>query len=920
MALLLFFSCTEDDKENLSPSIPEIESPADKAVDVAKGAIFKWAKSVDPENDAITYDVLLSKNKEMKNAEKVKKAFGDTQFTLELDGHTTYYWQIVVMDADGNEVKSDVYSFTTVNSDPQLGAISFPANKAKNVEKNITLRWEATTDADNDEVKYNVYLSKEKDKLNETKVASDITTTEFQTGDLDGYSEYFWKVETVDSEGATDESEVYSFKTKNSAPAKVTIIAPVNEATNQNYKNLVLTWSKAIDPEGQAVSYNVYGADNADFEGQMKIAADYADTTIVVPAELEGNQQFFWKVEARDILDSVSVSDVASFTTKDKPINFAGEFYPANGATGVGSSFNLRWPRLTNAPGAKYTVFVSKNNLVFAGNDEIITNSKDTLYKYTKALSTHQIEPHSKYYVKVEATNKGQKYVSDTISFTTPNAIPQAFNLSFPANEAADVVENTTLSWQDAEDADGDLIKYKLYIGSSSNLTESDIVMKDSTKTSFKSETLAGETYYWKVKAYDKFGGERETQVRSFTTANSIPKATRPVVTSDENGKVEYNHKLHKNENIYFTWDFDRTTYTMYKPEGVVYDFYFSDNNVFEESEKLGQDQEWPQFMYKKDLLPDSKYYWKVVTKKGSIEVESDVFTFTTNNHRPSKVKTSISNQTINGDKVDVELSWTNSVDDEGDAVSYAVYSTTNWSVKEENKIAENITGNSYVLTGLIPNTEYKIIVVAKDAGGAISLKTHTKTTVKTKALPVSNEEGEVELYGVKYKTVKIGNKIWLAENYKYIPTDEVENCLVYGSDKTTKSDLEAEANYTKYGVLYKKAIAHKSSILPTTGGWRIPTLEEWKTLTDQGVEGMLEDGTWSGVSSTNSTKLNIKPGGVGNSGFTGEGSTTHIWSNKAVVGFSTKYNHVIFPAGSSSGGPVFSSHAKYIRLVKDAE
>jgi uncharacterized protein (TIGR02145 family) len=88
------------------------------------------------------------------------------------------------------------------------------------------------------------------------------------------------------------------------------------------------------------------------------------------------------------------------------------------------------------------------------------------------------------------------------------------------------------------------------------------------------------------------------------------------------------------------------------------------------------------------------------------------------------------------------------------------------------------------------------------------------------------------------YKTVKIGNQTWFAENLNY----NVEGSMCYDDDP---------ANCAKYGRLYTWEAA--KSVCPT--GWHLPSDDEWDILVD-----------YAGGSSTAGTKLKSKSG-WGNNG-----------------------------------------------------
>ncbi len=104
---------------------------------------------------------------------------------------------------------------------------------------------------------------------------------------------------------------------------------------------------------------------------------------------------------------------------------------------------------------------------------------------------------------------------------------------------------------------------------------------------------------------------------------------------------------------------------------------------------------------------------------------------------------------------------------------------------------------------------------------------------------------------GHKYKWVKIGNQIWMAENLAYMPwvnppKKQEWGIWVYDYDGEDVAEAKATENYQKYGCLYDWTMAmdidpkyleepwngdseNHQGICPP--GWHLPTDGEWKTL-----------------------------------------------------------------------------------------
>lgn len=108
------FEMVTDDSMNQPPTTPELISPPNLATNVPTDVTLKW-ESTDPDDDPITYKVLLSNNKTNTRTE-----FTDIQVdSLELQDlfhSTTYTWQVVASDGINEDVYSSSFQFTTAGN------------------------------------------------------------------------------------------------------------------------------------------------------------------------------------------------------------------------------------------------------------------------------------------------------------------------------------------------------------------------------------------------------------------------------------------------------------------------------------------------------------------------------------------------------------------------------------------------------------------------------------------------------------------------------------------------------------------------------------------------------------------------------------------------------------------------------------
>jgi uncharacterized protein (TIGR02145 family) len=211
------------------------------------------------------------------------------------------------------------------------------------------------------------------------------------------------------------------------------------------------------------------------------------------------------------------------------------------------------------------------------------------------------------------------------------------------------------------------------------------------------------------------------------------------------------------------------------------------------------------------------------------------------------------------------------------------------------------------------------------------------------------------------YKTVLIGDQIWMAENLAYLPvvsppsiqSISEPNYYVYGYDGTNVIEAKTSSNYEIYGALYNWPAAMNSAessndnpsgvqgVCPS--GWHLPSNAEWQQLEMYlGMDpSVVNDGFWRGTDeggklketgndhwvipntgANNITGFNALPGGqLHPSGdFVGIGEEAVFWT---ATGSSNSIEHAIGRVLMYNQQRIYSNgYHKYnnfsVRCVKD--
>lgn len=238
-------------------------------------------------------------------------------------------------------------------------------------------------------------------------------------------------------------------------------------------------------------------------------------------------------------------------------------------------------------------------------------------------------------------------------------------------------------------------------------------------------------------------------------------------------------------------------------------------------------------------------------------------------------------------------------------------------------------------LTNLASNTTYYARAYATNTAGTAYGNEESFTLFMNVPSPdITDVEGN------KYKTVKIGSQIWMAENLRstkynddtpitlvtdsaewrnYSATTLIPRYCWYNNDSTTYC--------ATYGALYNWSVVKTGKLCPTS--WHVPSSSEWLTLitylggTEMAGAKAKETGTthWNSPNSnaTNESGFTGLPGGKrhwhGN--FEDKGNYAYWWNSADYI-TDAGYNFLYSTSTSFGNAYWFKWHGLSVRCIKD--
>lgn len=326
-----FFVNTENDP----PGPFNISSPADQTEVASPTPILEVTKSVDADEDVLTYsfEVYADSNMTALIASVtgvLQGADGSTSWTVNtpLSDNAWYHWRALATDEHGASTATTVASFfvNTANDAPGMPAVLYPPNGSEVSVQELDLIVANAADVDGDRLTYFFELDKVNTfdspvKISSGSVLEGLTTTAWRVSGIEDNTWYFWRVKA--SDGAAESPWViarFFVSTRNDPPSVPTLNNPGNGSWVSTLSP-TLELNATTDPDNDSIIYRF------ELYADSGLNAFVGSFETEVPGwllalSLSDNTWHYWRARAEDEHGATSEwTEVASFFTDSNGVN-----------------------------------------------------------------------------------------------------------------------------------------------------------------------------------------------------------------------------------------------------------------------------------------------------------------------------------------------------------------------------------------------------------------------------------------------------------------------------------------------------------------------------------------------------------------------------------------------------------------------
>ncbi len=494
---------------NLPPASPLPVAPEDGLVGSDTLSVkFQWG----PVLSASGFQIQISTDS-LYNDTSIDQVTSSTSIVIpKLNSNTTYYWRVRASNIGGVSDWSATRSLKTVVSPPSKVSLTTPANNQNGVLLAPNLSWNEAPRAE----RYRIQVSTTQ-SFASFVVNVETTGRNYQARDLIPNRTYYWRVRASNSGGDGEWSSTFLFVTVNANTTTAPVLSlPGNDAENIS-SPLQLVWQ----PTTGASSYRVQLSLDADFSTRV-VDTTGVTSTFFILSDLLTSERYYWRLSSLNQAGESAWSETRTFRTVVVTPGVPTLIAPVNTFSNAKTPLLLDWSPVQGA--TSYSMEVSVDQTFQSG---VFVSEGQAATEFL--LST--LLPQTTYFWRVRARNTaGFGEWSETWSFTTVVQAPDQVTLISPLTQSINTPIPVLLRWNPSTRSEG----YRVQLSNIPDLNVAVLADVNVTNTFFSVTNLnKGQTYYWRVAAFNSGGQGAWSQVRSFTTVPEPPLA--PMLLSPEN-------------------------------------------------------------------------------------------------------------------------------------------------------------------------------------------------------------------------------------------------------------------------------------------------------------------------------------------------------------------------------------------------
>ena len=671
-----------------------------------------WTAAVDPDGDPVVYDVLWGASalslSQLGTTSATSWRVGGLGFGA------TYYWSVRARDVYNAATllsggATQTYSQVFENLPPPAPGIVSGSGvlPEHTLTPTATLSWSASIDPDGDSVAYRLYVGPTPGSMT---LAQDGTQTSYSLGGVSFGTTYYWEVSAYDPYGGVGTTAVQSLVVllQNNPPQAFAVLTGTGTLATRNAAQ-TLSWAAAADPDGDTVTYELDLSTNP-----AALAPVQTSTSTSFSLSFQLGTTYYWQALARDGFGGVTPSGLQSFLPvflnhpPTAPVNQSKTgTIPYHG---VAPSQSFFWQPSTDPDGDPVTY-----SLYYGTDSSHMSVVNPAPLGFT--LSTVPLNT-ALYYSIVATDIYGAASLSPVnwVYYQFVNSPPGPFDVIGTTGTVYTRQTSANLWWTASTDPDGDSVSYGVLSGTS---PASLALLTNTTKTSAVLSSMAfGTTYYWRVDAYDGFGGTTTVNagVQSLVYLFDTTPPPAPAILQSTGTLLE--HALAAR--VPLSWS------AVQDSDGDPIAYFLS---VGTSTAGLVQVQASTQTSA---LITNPTfgvtYYWQVSARNpyggaGTTTVQSVVPVFM--NHPPDAFAVALGSGTLATRTTTQMLAWSAAGDPDGDAVTYAL-SLSTWTAGLA--VVQTSTVTTFPLSFQYGTTYYWSVAAFDGFGGTTTISGGTQS------------------------------------------------------------------------------------------------------------------------------------------------------------------------------------------------